>query len=101
LWAELTAAGMQDGTIPTNLTVKDIMDTWTLQMGFPVVSAIRDYAEGTVELSQHRFLISPNAATASNIRQQNKLKDYKEGFYECIFFKNLLFFYLQVSLLKC
>jgi aminopeptidase N len=84
LWAELTAAGREDGTIPDNLTVNDIMDTWTLQMGFPVVTAVRDYAEGTVELSQHKFLISPTAAVSSNncnIRQQGDLKVNKGGFF--------------------
>ena len=48
LWGFLTAAGQEDGTLP-DLTVKDIMDTWTVQMGYPVVDIVRNkenYMEG-------------------------------------------------------
>ena len=41
LWEFLTEAAKEDMTIPQQLTVKDIMDTWTLQMGFPLITAIR------------------------------------------------------------
>ena len=37
LWEFLTAAGQEDGTL-TDLTVKQVMDTWTVQMGYPVVT---------------------------------------------------------------
>ena len=37
LWQFLTSAGQEDGTLE-NLTVKEIMDTWTVQMGYPVVT---------------------------------------------------------------
>ncbi|KAI4480304.1 hypothetical protein M0804_010302 [Polistes exclamans] len=38
--------------------VKAIMDTWTQQMGFPLVTIIRD--GNTITASQKRFLILPN-----------------------------------------
>ena len=37
LWQFLTSAGQEDGTLE-ELTVKEIMDTWTVQMGYPVVT---------------------------------------------------------------
>lgn len=41
--------------LPT--TVKDILDTWTLQKGFPIVEVIRRYnAEGTIRFSQRRYV---------------------------------------------
>ena len=39
------------------MDVKTIMDTWTLKMGFPVVSVERNYANNTAEIRQDRFLI--------------------------------------------
>ena len=35
------------------------MDTWTLQMGFPVVTVKRDYAGNAASLSQERYLTTP------------------------------------------
>ena len=35
LWHYLTEQAHRDKTLPKDLTVKNIMDTWTLQMGFP------------------------------------------------------------------
>ena len=39
------------------MDVKTIMDTWTLQMGFPVVTVRRNYQENTATISQDRSLI--------------------------------------------
>ena len=40
-----------DGVIlPT--TIKNIMDTWTLQMGYPVISVKRNYGSNTALVSQ-------------------------------------------------
>ena len=46
LWHYLTEAAHEAGTLPANLTVKTIMDTWTLQMGYPVIKVERS-ADGT------------------------------------------------------
>ena len=35
-----------------------VMDTWTLQMGYPVVTVVRDYtSSGKAAISQKRFLL--------------------------------------------
>eukprot|EP00058_Branchiostoma_floridae_P026835 XP_002612326.1 hypothetical protein BRAFLDRAFT_122509 [Branchiostoma floridae] len=62
LWAELTTAAREDGQ--TDLDVKAVMDTWTIQMGYPVVNMTRDYTRGTAEVAQQHFLVD-SAATVS------------------------------------
>ena len=37
LWVALGDQAHADGVLPTDVSVKDIMDTWTLQMGYPVL----------------------------------------------------------------
>ncbi|XP_008182457.2 aminopeptidase N [Acyrthosiphon pisum] len=56
LWSSLTEEAHCQGTLDKNLTVKKIMDTWTLQTGYPVLKVVRDYSVGTVTLSQERYL---------------------------------------------
>jgi len=59
LWQYLTEQAHRDNVLPRDLTVKKIMDTWTLQMGFPVVTVSRQYGSGgKATLRQDRFLIS-------------------------------------------
>jgi len=59
LWHYLTEQAHRDNTLPEDLTVKIIMDTWTLQMGFPVVTVERDYGNSNkATIHQDRFLIS-------------------------------------------
>nr|XP_027218923.1 aminopeptidase N-like [Penaeus vannamei] len=57
LWEYLTAVAHQDGTLPRGLTVKMIMDTWTLQMGYPVVKVTRGPDGTSAVVSQERFLL--------------------------------------------
>ena len=47
----------KDGTMSPDLDVKTVMDTWTLQMGFPLVTVTRDYEAGAASVSQARFLV--------------------------------------------
>ncbi|XP_046404994.1 aminopeptidase N-like [Ischnura elegans] len=58
LWASLTTQAHQDGSLPADMTVKEVMDTWTLQTGFPVVNVARNYEDGSASLSQERFVIT-------------------------------------------
>jgi len=59
LWEFLTAAGQEDGTL-VGVTVKEVMDTWTVQMGYPVVSITRKYdGSGRATVRQERFLLNP------------------------------------------
>lgn len=56
LWASLTEVAHKNNVLPANLTVKTIMDTWTLQTGYPVISVNRNYETQKAEVSQRRFL---------------------------------------------
>ncbi|XP_060840148.1 glutamyl aminopeptidase-like [Rhopalosiphum padi] len=65
LWAELQTATQN------TVEVKKVMDTWTRQAGFPVVSAIRNGTKLT--LKQQRFLSNPNVDSSTN----SSLYNYK------------------------
>lgn len=43
------------------MDVKTIMDTWTLQMGFPVVTITRVKKTNKAIAKQKHFLLDPNA----------------------------------------
>ncbi|XP_037803557.1 LOW QUALITY PROTEIN: aminopeptidase N-like [Penaeus monodon] len=57
LWEHLTAAAHRDRKLPENLTVKTIMDTWTLQKGFPVIKVTRSSDGTSADVSQEHFLL--------------------------------------------
>lgn len=56
LWAALTEIAHNKQALPTKFTVKEIMDTWTLQVGYPIVRVDRNYDTNSAELSQTRYL---------------------------------------------
>uniref|UniRef100_A0A6A7FVN9 Aminopeptidase N n=1 Tax=Hirondellea gigas TaxID=1518452 RepID=A0A6A7FVN9_9CRUS len=59
LWRFLTKQAHADGNLPQDLTVKIIMDTWTLQMGYPVINVALN-GDGTATFKQERFLLVKN-----------------------------------------
>ncbi|XP_025986451.2 aminopeptidase N [Solenopsis invicta] len=60
LWCALTNQAHKDKVLDPNVTVKEIMDTWTLQTGFPVVTVLRNYDDNSFTLTQERFLLNNN-----------------------------------------
>ncbi|XP_039453704.1 aminopeptidase N-like [Culex pipiens pallens] len=56
LWQALTEEAQEDGRFPDGFDVKAVMDTWTLQTGYPVVYVERDYQRGTMTFRQMRFI---------------------------------------------
>ncbi|XP_071548141.1 aminopeptidase N-like [Panulirus ornatus] len=52
LWRFMTTAAHEDGSLPPQVSVKTIMDTWTRQEGFPVIYVSRDH-NGTARLTQY------------------------------------------------
>jgi aminopeptidase N len=70
LWRHLTQQGHRDGTVDKDYQVKTIMDTWTLQMGFPVVNVERNYQDNSAILTQKRFFLSQKESVSED-------EDYK------------------------
>ena len=63
LWRHLTEAGRQDGK---HVDVKMVMDSWTLQMGYPVVTVTQDYSNKVVKMYQQHFFLDPNASVSAD-----------------------------------
>ncbi|XP_012148075.1 suppressor of ER stress-induced death [Megachile rotundata] len=63
LWDALTKQAHEDQVLDTSITIKKIMDTWTLQTGFPVVTVTRNYDNGAITLTQERFLLRNGTTT--------------------------------------
>ncbi|XP_077988862.1 endoplasmic reticulum aminopeptidase 1-like [Glandiceps talaboti] len=63
LWQALTKADHDNGG---NNDVKTLMDTWTLQMGYPVVTLTRNGR--TVTATQQRFLINPDGEPSTEYK---------------------------------
>uniref|UniRef100_A0A1B6GWM4 Aminopeptidase n=2 Tax=Proconiini TaxID=565685 RepID=A0A1B6GWM4_9HEMI len=65
LWQALTEQAQEDSVFDQDMTVKAVMDTWTLQTGFPLVTVTRNYDNRTVTVSQKRFMLG-NATDSDN-----------------------------------
>lgn len=62
LWECLTEEAYKNDALPKSVTVKQIMDAWTLQTGYPLVIVNRDYKKGTADITQVRYLADTNRA---------------------------------------
>ncbi|KAJ9591527.1 hypothetical protein L9F63_001881 [Diploptera punctata] len=56
LWQCLTEVAHESNVLPQDMTVKMVMDTWTVQTGYPIITIKRDYENGTAHLSQERYI---------------------------------------------
>lgn len=64
LWQALTEEAHKHDALEQNVTVKHIMDTWTLQTGFPIITVTRDYEKNSAEVRQQRFLTEKSPGKA-------------------------------------
>lgn len=63
LWRFLTDEAKTSGLLDSSTSVKAIMDTWTLQAGFPVVKISRHPNTDAVRLEQVRFVYGNRSKT--------------------------------------
>lgn len=56
LWASLTDEAHKTGVLPDDMSVKEIMDTWTVQTGYPLVTVKRSYDKEVATVTQTRYL---------------------------------------------
>ncbi|XP_075986441.1 aminopeptidase N-like [Anticarsia gemmatalis] len=64
LWRELTAVSQQYHGLTRNVTVKEIMDTWTTQTGYPLLTVTRDYEDKSLTITQKRYFSLASRATS-------------------------------------
>lgn len=57
----MTEKGHKYGTLPSELSVKEIMDTWTLQAGFPVITITKN--GNNLVLTQQRYMLPKSNST--------------------------------------
>lgn len=43
---------LKSEVLPADMTVKQIMDSWTVQTGYPVLNVTRDYDSGNAVITQ-------------------------------------------------
>lgn len=55
LWNALTDEAHEQKVLDPKMTVKTIMDTWTLQTGYPIITVLRDYEDNSASVTQQRF----------------------------------------------
>lgn len=64
LWSALTLEAQESGIFDESMSVKGIMDGWTLQTGFPYVTVTRNYEANKINFEQRRFiLMETNSST--------------------------------------
>lgn len=56
LHAGLQTAIEGKNVLPTGVSVKQVMDSWTTEKGYPVLSVRRSYDTGAIIISQERFI---------------------------------------------
>ncbi|XP_063218253.1 aminopeptidase N isoform X2 [Bacillus rossius redtenbacheri] len=56
VWAALTAQGRRDGTLPEDLDVAEVAQSWLDNERVPVVTVNRNYEDNTADVEQHMFL---------------------------------------------
>ncbi len=76
LWHALTVQSHLDDTLAKTLTVKQIMDTWTLQKGYPVVQVNRDIEGNKLIITQKWFLLNFQSKLLNNPVEYNSYKWY-------------------------
>ena len=65
LWEALTLEARKSNIFDDTMSVKKIMDGWTLQTGFPFLTVTRNYKNGKINFEQRRFILMETNLTES------------------------------------
>ncbi|CAG9853689.1 unnamed protein product [Phyllotreta striolata] len=60
LWELYTATAQNQSLIPNSVTVKDLMNSWSTQSGYPLITINRDYNTGIANINQTKMTESTN-----------------------------------------
>jgi aminopeptidase N len=52
LWKAMSDQAHKDRVLQEDITIKEIMDTWTVQSGYPIINVRRNYADGSAVITQ-------------------------------------------------
>ena len=75
LWEELTEQAYADKTLDKSLDLKDIMFSWTLKKGYPVLQINRE--SDKLIMTQSYFLLNPlNKIKKENLTEYNQYRWY-------------------------
>lgn len=66
LWQSLTEEAHKHEALDERFSIKEIMDTWTLQTGYPIIHVKRDYTNNSATITQQRYLRDPSAPRKFN-----------------------------------
>lgn len=66
LWESLTEEAHKHESLDKTLSIKRIMDTWTKQTGYPIITITRNYNNNSAEIAQRRFLTDPSQPKLSD-----------------------------------
>lgn len=66
LYAAIERAIAEDQTAPLNF-IDRVMDSWTLQGGYPVITVMRNYETSTMEVSQEEFISSGSTGNPNKL----------------------------------
>ncbi len=66
LWTPLNNIGHSEGTLADEYEVKEIMESYMVQMNYPLLSVSYDSSTGIATVSQSRFLYDPENADSND-----------------------------------
>lgn len=70
LWEIFQAESNSQMSLPPDVPIQQLMSSWTMQPGYPVLRVTRNYDSGRVTVSQQRFLRNPRGGKVMASRRQ-------------------------------
>ncbi|XP_015517542.1 aminopeptidase N [Neodiprion lecontei] len=64
LWEQMQIVADSNSALQNHMPITTIMESWTEQAGFPLVTVLRNYSTTVVAFSQERFFMNRNSPTA-------------------------------------